>query len=81
MKRVILTLWSLLAINWFCEMGEMLTNEFNMFEAALGQLDWYLYTIKLQRMHSMLLSNAQQRVTHNGFANTVCSRDSMKAVI
>lgn len=80
-KRVILTCWSFVVINAACELGEAVTHQFNSFEAAFGQSDWYLYPSKLQRLHLMLLKNVQQHMSINGFANTVCTRDFMKKVI
>lgn len=73
--------WSFVMIYVFCEMGEMVTNQFEMFERALGQCNWYLFSMKLQRIHLIVVANAQQPTIVHGFGNIVCIRESMKQVI
>lgn len=80
-KRVNLMFWSFVLIYLFCEMGQSVTNQFEMFEEELCRRDWYLFPLKLQRIHLIVLANAQQPTTLNGFANLVCIRESMKTVI
>lgn len=80
-KRVNLMFWSFVMIFAFCEMGELVSNQFNEFEMTLGQCKWYLFSLNLQRMCIIVLANAGQPTTVHGFGNIVCTRESMKKVI
>lgn len=79
-KRVNLMIWSFVTIYAFCEMGETVTSQFNIIEESLNECNWYLFSLKLQRIHLIVLANAQHPTTVNGFGNLVCTRDSMKKV-
>lgn len=81
LKRVILTSWSIITIYSFCEMGQMVASQFDMFEKELCQCNFYLFSRKLQQIHLIVLANAQQPTTVNGFGNLECMRQSMKTVI
>lgn len=73
--------WSFALIYAFSEMGEMVTIQFNDFEMELGQCNWHLFPLKLQRIYLIILANAEQSITVHGFGNIVCVRESMKRVI
>lgn len=73
--------WSFGAINWFCELGQSVTNQFSIFEEKFTALDWHLYPVKFQRMHLILLGNVQQPVHVRGYGNSVFIRESIKKVI
>lgn len=45
--------WTFAMIVFFCELSEMVTNQFNHFSDELGQCSWYLLPIGLQRMLKM----------------------------
>ena len=62
-------------------MGEMVTNQFDEFEEELSQCNWYMFSMKLQRIYMIVLVNAEQPTTVHGFGNIVCARESMKKVI
>lgn len=79
-KRIILMFWSFALIYAFCENGEMVANDFIDFEKELGQCNWYLFTLRLQRIYIIVLMNAEQSTVVHGFGNIVCVRESMKRV-
>lgn len=62
-------------------MGQMVTSQFDAFDEELGQCNWDLFPMKLQRIHLVVMVNAQQPTTVNGFGNLICTRESMKRVI
>lgn len=72
--------WTFALIFFFCELGEMVTNQFNQFSDVLGQSSWYLFPIELQRMLVTAIVNAQEPVIIRGFGNTMCTRDAFKLV-
>lgn len=72
--------WSFALVYAFCEMGENVTNQFNEFEKELGQSDWYIFSMKLQRIYIIVLANAEQPKTVHGFGNIMCLREYMKKV-
>lgn len=80
-KRANLMFWSFIVIYVFCEMGEKVTNQFNEFGEELGQCNWHLFSMKLQRIYIIALANADQPTTIHGLGHIVCVRESMKKVI
>lgn len=79
-KRVNLMSWSFVMIYSFCEMGQMVTTQHNVFEEELHQCSWYLFPMKLQRIHLIVLANAENAPTVSGFGNIECLRTSLKNV-
>lgn len=73
--------WSFIMIYVYCEMGQNVTDQLDNHEYELGQSNWYLFPIELQRIHSIVLAIAQHPTTINGYGNIVCSREAMKLVI
>lgn len=65
----------------YCELGEMIKNEFNIFNEELCQCKWYLFSIDVQRMILIFMSDAQQPMLLRGYGNIVCTRNSFKNVI
>lgn len=77
---IVLTLFPIAFIFFFCEFGEMLTNQFNVFDEELCQCDWYAFPVEIQRMLVIVMINTQQTTALRGYANTFCTRDFFKKV-
>ena len=65
----------------YCEFGEQVTYEFNMFHEKLCHCRWYSFPIELQRMFLITLSGTEEPAVIQGFASTTCTRDAFKQVI
>lgn len=65
----------------FCEMGEKVTNQCKNHANELGHFEWYLFPMKLQRIHINVLAIANKPANITGFGTIVCTRQSMKMVI
>lgn len=75
-----LTETSFVAIFFFCEIGEMVSSQFIVFDEKLYQCDWHSFPIEMQRMFVLMLSSTQQIPIIQGFGNTKCTRDAFKTV-
>lgn len=73
-------LWSFGLIGLFCEFGEMVTNQFDLFDYELWQREWHLLPMKLQRMLILIMANTQKTTQIQGYANTLCARTAFKEV-
>lgn len=73
--------WSLALLWSACNLGEMLTKHFEMFDDALGQCDWYLFSIEIQRMLVIIMSNSQRPAILTGYGNIQCTRETFKKVL
>lgn len=73
--------WSFALIFTYCELSQMITTEFDMFNVELCEYKWYLCSIDMQRMLLIFMSNTQQPIALEGFGNIVCSRNSFINVI
>lgn len=72
--------WSFGLIFYVCELGERLINRFEVINDALGQCDWYLFTIEMQRMYIIVAVIAQHPTLIEGFGNFSSSRKTFKKV-
>lgn len=76
-----ITVFVTLAMIFFpCELGEMVTNQYELLDDELCQLDWYLFPIEMQRSLVIFMSFTQQPAMIRGFANVRCGRDTFKKV-
>ena len=68
--------WNFLMLYLYCEMGESVEQQFDVFHEELRRLDWYLFPIEIQSMLVIMLSSSQQSKCIQGFANIACTRDA-----
>lgn len=68
------------SIAFFCEFGERVTDQFDLFNAKLCHCDWYLFPIEMQRIYFFVLLGIQHPIVVRGFANTLCTRTAFKNV-
>lgn len=80
-KVLTMILWSFGYISIYCEFGEMLTQQYELFNDELSQCNWYLFSIEIQQLLLITMANSQQPTKIRGFGNAICSRDSLKRVI
>lgn len=72
--------WMILLIFIPCELGARMINQVDVFSDELGQCDWYLLTIELQRMYAIFLSDTQNPMEILSYADITCERDTSKKV-
>lgn len=70
-------------IFFLCELGEMVTNQYEFLNDQMYQCDWYSFPIGMQRMFVTFMSFTQQPVLIHGYGNTLtqCTREIFKKVI
>lgn len=72
--------WSFILLFLFCEFGEQLTSEFNMFDEALCQSNWYSFPVYVQKLLLILMPNTQEPMLMQSYGNLVCARASFEKV-
>lgn len=65
---------------FYCELGETVTQYFNIFHEHLCQSNWYKFPIDVQRMLIIFMLDTQQPAAITGYGNIECTRDSFKNV-
>lgn len=73
-------MWSFLFVTLLCELGEMITSEYDKVDKLLLTSKWYEFPIKMQRMLVMMTVNAQKSVSIRVYGNIVCKRTTLKKV-
>lgn len=73
--------WTTIYIFLLCEPGERITIGFEDFSDELSGCDWYLLPIEMQRMYAIFLSDTQNPVKMESFANILCERETSKTVL
>lgn len=64
----------------FSELGQVFSNSFDEIKEEVGQINWYLFPIGIQRMLPITIANVQQPVLIKSFGNILCLRDQFKKV-
>lgn len=78
---VIQTIWSFTIIFIFCELGQMVTNQFDTFCEELCEIDWNLLPNSAQKMLLIFLGHAQSSTYIRSYGGILCTRDSFEKVI
>ena len=63
-----------------CELSEHVGNLFNKINDIFGQLDWYLFPEKIQKMLPIVLAMTQQPIEIGCFGSIACTRETFKKV-
>lgn len=73
--------WTFAFVLIFCELGDMVSSQFVVFNDSLERLNWYLFPIEMQKMMIIVMAKTQQPALLRGFGNIVCTRETFKKVI
>lgn len=73
-------IWTFVIMFFYCEAGERVTHQFNIFHEEISHSDWYLFPIETRRMFIVILLNTQEPTIIQGYANAVCTREAFKKV-
>lgn len=79
-QSTILGFWSFAAIFLFCELGERVTNRFDVRNDLIYQSDWYTFPFEIQRTLPTVILAAQQPIGICIFGSARCSRHSFENV-
>lgn len=80
-KTLINIAWTCFATILFCEIGDIITNQFDLYEDELCQCNWYLFPMKMQKMCRIFMVIVQQPIKIRTYENKLCARVTAKEVI
>lgn len=80
MEILCLLVWSFGIFVYYCDVGQMVTTQFDLFEIELRQCDWHLYPLQLKQMLVTFMVNSQNKTIIRGFARSMCTRESLMEV-
>lgn len=63
-----------------CQFGEMVNNQFALFDAKLYRRDWYAFPIEVQQLLLIFMSDTQRPAVYRGYGGIECTRDTFKKV-
>lgn len=72
--------WAIMMIFIACEFGEMVSSRFEKIDRKLCHCRWYLFPLKMRRIYAIVMTNTQQPLIVQGYANTQCTRGSFNRV-
>lgn len=64
----------------YCDLGEMITTQFDLFNAELGERKWYLFPYEIQRLFIIVIANAQHSTYIQGYGQLLIIRETVKRV-
>ena len=86
-NNVILLAISLVQLGWLCglafvpcELSERLSIEFVKVCDAVDELNWYKFSIRMQKMIPIIMINTQEPVALRCFGSIFCGRSVFKQV-
>lgn len=63
-----------------CEAGQKFSDAFSQNDDVLGQLQWYLMPIEIQKMLPPVIINTQKPIDIKFFGTMACNREQFKKV-
>lgn len=72
--------WSFALVFAACEIAGRMSDEFDDFDAKLGQLQFYLFPHEIKKLLPFIMINAQQEVGFECFGSTMCNRETFQKV-
>lgn len=75
-----LMVWSFVFVSLFCELGEMISEEYEEIDQRLFECNWHKFPIEMQRMFVIATVNFQQPVYIRGYGDILCTRETLKKV-
>lgn len=73
-------IWSFIILSCYCECGERVTEQFHLYNDKLNRCKWYRFPLDVQRILLIFMGDAQQPAYIRGYANILCTRNSLKEV-
>lgn len=80
MNQTLLVVSSFALVYFLCELGQMVTNRFGVFNTELYRCHWYFFPIKIQRMLMIFMLDTQQPVFIKSSGNIMCTCEVFKKV-
>ena len=66
---------------WFsCEIGQRFCNAFDVVDDTIGQLNFYLLPMEIQRILPMVIMYSQEPLVVRFFGSLCCTREQFKKV-
>lgn len=65
----------------FCELGESVSDHFNLIPNVIYYLDWYTFPKDIQKMIPTIMMVSQQPIVLQAFASLKCTREAFKQVM
>lgn len=72
--------WAFGMVFFASEIIQRFSNAYEEIDNEIGQLDWYLLPMKIQRMLPTIMANTQQPTCIKCFGSSTCSRETFKKV-
>ena len=72
--------WAFAFIVFFCEFGHHVHNSFDDLNAAIDQLNWFRFPLKIQKMLPIIMTGCQHPKSIKGYGDVLCIRDTSKKV-
>lgn len=80
LQQILLMLISFVFVSLFCELGELISEQYEKVDLQLFECKWYRFPIQIQRELVIVIANVQQPVYIYGYGNVLCTRDTLKEV-
>lgn len=80
LESILYAVWSFGLVFVACEISQISCDALNEMDDDIGQLDWHLYSVEIQKMLPMIMENTQQPVIIKCFGSIPCSRETFKKV-
>lgn len=79
-RTLMMALSTFIMITLFSELGDTISNQFNLYSYELNQCNWNSFPLEVQRMFGVFVSNVQQSEYIRGYGNELCARVTAKEV-
>lgn len=80
MLQSMLIPWTFACYFVFCELGERVAIQFELFDVELNRCGWNKLPIEMRRMYMIFLSGTQQPANIRSYGSILCTRETFKRV-
>lgn len=72
--------WSFGLMFVSCELAGQMSYEFDDIDYIIGQFNWYLFRLEVQKVLPIIIINAHEEVAFECYGSAMCNRETFKKV-
>lgn len=73
--------WAFATIAYYCEFGQLVSDNFEFLNEKYSTVNWYLLSTKMQQMFLIIIVDNHRLTTIRGYGNIRCVRGTFEMVI
>lgn len=81
LATIFFTVYAFGTVFVICELCQRISDQYDELNDIFGQIKWYLFPMKIQRLLPLIVMSTQELVSIECFGSIACDRETSKKVI